>query len=366
MNLREKLLAAAAGTIIVGFMLYGLANSLLIKPARQLDAEYEDMQRTQARLQSENAAGAECGSILAKLYTRTYGGDESDVNAQLSARLDKLIEVSGLSNEQLTSSLVKGATLHGTLKDKDLGRSISLKGKLPNVVNLLYLLSKDSHLHRIDTVAISPLVNDPGKVDLQLKYSTIVMDIPKSSGLAPTTEEVTSRPVESLDAPERARYDVIVARDIMRPYVARPKPPEPVVQHVDKPPEPVVEKPQAPKPPPDSRYRVAGLPTWFGTPAVNVRDNANGEIKTVKIGETLGEGKVVAVDYRLLPKRNDPKVFSDSRVIVDIGGNYWAVDIGDSLADKYMMKSLDLPPELRKGSTTVPAGNSPDGDGKSG
>jgi hypothetical protein len=90
-----------------------------------------------------------------------------------------------------------------------------------------------------------------------------------------------------------------------------------------------------------------GLPSWAGEADVMVKDTQTGEVRAYKPGESLAGGRIVMVDYRPMPRPDNPELLCYSRVIVKIGPDYWAIDLGRSLADKRRLKDDDLPDELR-------------------
>lgn len=73
-------------------------------------------------------------------------------------------------------------------------------------------------------------------------------------------------------------------------------------------------------------------------------------MKTVryKAGDSLAGGLVTMVDYRPMPKPGNEALLSYSRVILKIGTEYWAVERGQTLADKYRLKLEQLPENLPK------------------
>jgi hypothetical protein len=55
---------------------------------------------------------------------------------------------------------------------------------------------------------------------------------------------------------------------------------------------------------------------------------------------------VVCVDYR--PLQAGPFLRSDSRVILKIGNEFWAIERGKTLADKRKLAAGELPEQLAK------------------
>ena len=69
-------------------------------------------------------------------------------------------------------------------------------------------------------------------------------------------------------------------------------------------------------------------------------------MRCLKPGDQLAGGRIVMVDYRLMPRLDKPKLFSQSRAIVKVGRYYWAVDLGQRLSEKRRLETSQLPPEL--------------------
>ena len=67
-----------------------------------------------------------------------------------------------------------------------------------------------------------------------------------------------------------------------------------------------------------------------------------------KPGDTLAGGIIVMIDYRPLPSPGNEVLKSFSRVIVKIGSEYWAIERGRTLAEKYRLTPQQLPAELSK------------------
>lgn len=135
---------------------------------------------------------------------------------------------------------------------------------------------------------------------------------------------------------------MIVVRDVFRPYIQRE-----AAQVAGVAPSRREYVAPAAASSPDDRYRVVGLPSYGTHQKVYVRDSATGETQTYKPGDAFGEGSVVMVDYRRKPFPDKPHILSGSRVIFQVGQDFWAVELGCSLAQKHRMGTEDLPSQLR-------------------
>ena len=137
---------------------------------------------------------------------------------------------------------------------------------------------------------------------------------------------------------QRRSYDGIVSRDLLRPYLKKaPEPPRPATG-------PAVAA-GTPPPGPDS-FRVVSLSEWMGQPEIHVRDLTQQKTLRYRPGDTLAGGRIVCVDYRPMPSAVNELVRSDSRVILKIGSDFWAVERGRTLAEKRKLSDAQLPPQL--------------------
>jgi hypothetical protein len=211
----------------------------------------------------------------------------------------------------------------------EIGWSIQGQGKLADVVNLIFLLQESPYLHRIESVAIST-GESPGQVRVGFRFLTLVMDP------APLVTLSTLEVKFNNESPERRVFDGIVARDLLRPYIKRA-------------PDKGSGSPERPTVPagPGS-LRVVSLTEWMGQPEVHVRDLTNQKTFRYKPGDDLAGGTIVQVDYRPLPMPGHESLTSFSRVIVRIGKEYWAIERGQTLADKYRLDPDQWPSGLSK------------------
>ncbi len=356
MTQRERTLAAVAGVFVLGLAGFATVKKMYLDPLAAVTGQAKGLRNEIAKLEREKASLARRARALGDYARRTLPGTAPEVEEQVRSRLVRLMEQAGLSTDHFSSSPVDGGRLQRRADhaDRFVGRSITIRGNLDHVTNFLYLLESDPLLHRVDYLTLSP---DPrtGKVDLKFQYLTLLLEGRPEGG------EAATQPGGDLDTDARRRYDTIAQRDVFRPYRPRPRetarsdppPPAPSGDGASPPPPP-------PPPPsdPEDALRVVGLTMMVGEPEVSVRHVHTGETRAYKVGQTLGKGEVVMIDYRPRPLYGNPKELSPSRVILRIGGNYWAVEIGETVANKYVMRSADLPPELREKATAA--------DGKSG
>lgn len=342
MNRREKLLAAVTGLFVAAFLAYIVVDQWVLAPAAEYDRQARELTKKIAAFERYNRQKATFQQTLHKLAARSFGNDELQVGNDLVKRLKYLLIRSGLSNETQALSPVTGASLTGVYKE--VGRSGRASGTLGNAIDFLYLLKNEPTLHRLDYVTISPKAG--GRVSLHFKYSTLVLHERKGVRFPTSRPARPAREVD-LQGDPRLQYNVIVARDLFRPYIKRP--PVVVAQRPAPPPRRPTPPPRRPTTPPVSagRFKVVALSTWAGQQEVIVRDVQTGQTRTYKLGSPLASGKIIMIDYRQLPRPDKPLILSPSRVIIQIGQDYWAIELGQSLAHKRRLKAEQLPERLR-------------------
>ncbi len=91
----------------------------------------------------------------------------------------------------------------------------------------------------------------------------------------------------------------------------------------------------APLPPPNPAAQKPG-----GTPAQRTT--------RYKTGDELAGGTIALIDYRRLPSPTQPGLLSDSRVILRIGSDLYAVERGRTLADIRKLDPSEIPDLLTR------------------
>ena len=352
MNPRERILAIVTGVFLSCFVGYILVRQLLLEPAAQLDAEAKKLTQEVDKLDMENRQEGYYRDRLRKLFGRSFGSKERDVGNALAKRLELLLNRSGFDNTNQSLTPVTGAARPGVYRE--IGRSVSVKGTLKDVTNFLYLLKSEPSLRRLDNLVLVP--KQGGQVDLRFKYSTLVLT-PRSLVPTPTTMS-TDTPGADLDSKERKRYDVIAIRDLFRPYMKRPPaPPAPrPIPRVATPRRTVTpNRPVRATTPPvaPGRFKVVGLPQGSQEQKICVLDTQTEQVRSHRLGEPLAKGMAVMVDRRPLPWPDKPFLMSRHRVIVQIGPDFWAIELGQTLSDKRRLKPEELPEEFK--TTQAPA-----------
>lgn len=338
MNQREKILAILVGAGVLVGMVYLIAFQVYITPSRALDARIAELTEKANKLYEENQTESKQTARLKALAARTYDVDELKASELARARLTELLGRAGLANDALSLKPVGGVRVAGAYKE--VGWSIHARGRLANIIDFLYLVGADPRLSRLDMLNITPAAKG-GDVDLQVRYASLILEAPK--GGKPPAAGVEPLPLlpPTLDAPEHKLYQIVSVRDVLRPYLPRPVSPAEGAA--------AVAESSDPPPPdsPDARLRVVGLPTFATRQDVFIRDLSAQTVTSYKPGDELIGGRIVMVDYRSMPLPNKPFISSGSRVILELDNEYWAVELGQSLAERYKMAPDQLPAGLK-------------------
>jgi len=355
---KEFLIAIVVGVLVGGTILYLLVDNLCLKKAADIEDSIAVKQKEIAELEKSVAANGKSRKTIATYAAQTLGTDASKVGSQVQARLTAIIAKVGLTNTSGTGSppldyISPKALPSGQGVGQSLGWKISAKGRLDQVVDFLCYLDAEPYVHKIDRLRLAP--NGPD-VQVDLDFMTLVMvPVKDANSKTVTTMPATTQP--SVDMAERrTSVQVIAARDVLRPYIQRiPPPPDP-----PPPPTPPTDTQPAPTPPvppptppveqnPDGRMRIADLTIYGGLEEVAVYDTATANrVERKKVGDKLAGGTIVMIDRRPLPRRDNPNLTSPGRVIVLIGEEYFAIEVGTVLTWKYPLSAELLPAALKK------------------
>lgn len=384
MNNREKILTwVTMGLLAVG-MSYVVFYKAIVEPIGDKRTQKANVIRQTQDLNVKISSEPIHLRSLRKAKARTFGSDESKAMAAARTFLVKVVALAKLEPDRAQMSPLKGARITG---GREVGWLVTVEGQISRLVDLLYLLQEDRHIHQVKNVVWSVLSKND-ELKLKFTYMTLLLeDIPEDTPLIATSqlkditdansnifkklemtteqeliswktvqnvlaqaEEVQMAEYAKLELPslrstERAPYELIASRDIFRPYIKRPPPPPP-------PPPKVVEKKDPPPTPPRvdplRNLRLVGLATWEGEPEVSVLNVKENEIRTYKVGEDFIGGELMLVDYRMVTHPDDPLIKSPSRLIVRIKDQYWAVEIGQYLSQKRILKKTQWPVSLQK------------------
>jgi hypothetical protein len=332
MNAREKILAVLVGGIVVvcaaGFGL----RAIWMKPLKELDRKTSALREKLDKVRAERRAYFAAEDGVKRFAQRAFSDEIDQASAKSGEMLTKTILQSGLPESEFSRLPVGPRKLAGA---NEIGWSVQGEGKLQRVIDFLFLLQESPFLHRVDGLVVSP-GETPGYVRVRFRYLTLVMNP------APIVDPIDLKPKYTLESPERIIYNTIITRDILRPYVKRQAVPKP-----GSPTQPGTAPTPGVAPGPES-FRVVSLSEWLGEPEIHVRDMTNQRTLRYRPGDSLAGGSVVMVDYRRMPMPGTIGLESYSRVIVKIGADFWAIEHGKTLAEKYKLPPNDWPEQLAK------------------
>jgi hypothetical protein len=329
MNQREKILASAIGSI-VGVLVIGFGvRAAILKPLNDIDKRIKASKEKFDKITNEKRQFFSTEDHVKQVALKTFGDTIDQASATSGEILTKRILESGLEESEFTRTPASPRKLKGA---NEIGWIVQGEGPLTNIVNLLFLLENSPYLHRVENVSVTT-GDGVGRVKTRFRFLTLVLDP------APEAQRKALADKFALESPERHAYDDLVARDILRPYIKRPEPPKPVTAPGN------TGGTQPPGAPGPESFKVVSLSEWEGQPEVHILDTAAQKTRRYKPGDQLAGGTIVCVDYREMPMP-DSFALSESRVILRVGADFWAIERGKTLADKHKLDPEQLPGEL--------------------
>lgn len=330
MNAREKRLAVAVGVVASAILAVVAGRAVFVKPLRVLDGRIVAARGRLERIHGERRAYFAAEDRMKSYGERTFADAVDLASARSGEVLTRILLQSGLNEDDFTRLPVGPRKLRGA---SEIGWNVQGDGPLAKVVNLVFLLEASKYLHRIEGLTLSAGDN-PGEVRVRFRYLTLVLEP------APDVRFVNHPPEFSLDSPQRRIHDSLVARDLLRPYLRR----APVAPAA--PPVAPGTAPAAPAVPGPEMYRIVSLSEWMGQPEVHVRELATEKTVRYRPGDVLAGGRIVCIDYRSRSLPGGGPLRSDSRVILKIDSEYWAIERGKTLADRRRLQPEELPASL--------------------
>ena len=336
MQKREKLLLLATG-LIAALFVGGLSwQRYVTEPLADLDRQTTARLGELDELEELEREAAWAAGRLRELASRTYGGDVGRGQARLAGHVAGLMREVGLEPGRFTIRPMQPRRLRG---GQEIGLTLNGEGPLERVVDLLHLLEAEPVLGGVEDLTVRR-GGEAGEVNVRLRYVSVVLE-----GVS-VDARVALGEVEAARS-GRVAYAGITERDLLRPYVPRPPEPEPEPEPRRAEPEP---EPEPDPPPGPETYRVVSLTQWGGEPEVHVWDTNEERTLVYGVGEELAggvEGVIVMVDYRAMPLPGHPGLESYSRVIIEGEDGYWAIESGQTLAQKHRLSEEQLPSALR-------------------
>lgn len=334
MNTREKSLLLALGTLVSVFGVgFGL-RALITKPLREIDQKIATAKSKLQKIQNDRRAYFDAEDRMKAYALRTFADSVDQASGLSGEMLTRQILRSGLQESDFTRLPVGPRKLRGA---SEIGWSVQGDGPLADVLDLLFLLQESPYVSRLENLSFST-GEAPGLVKVRFRYLTLVFEP------APEVQRKELTPPYTLESPQRLVYNGIVTRDLLRPYIKRVAPPPPSTSGQASTGASPAVRPGTP-PGPES-FKIVSLSEWMGQPEVHVRDLTQQKTQRYRPGDALAGGTVVCVDYR--PLQAGPFLRSDSRVILKIGNEFWAIERGKTLADKRKLAPTELPEQLAK------------------
>jgi hypothetical protein len=337
MNRREKILASCIGGLLGVFVLGFGVRAIIVKPLQEIDKRSAALRGKLDKAAGERRAYFDAEDRMKAFTLRSFADTPDQASAKSGELLTKLILKSGLPEDEFSRLPLSPRKLRGA---QEIGWNVQGDGGLADVIDLIFSLQSAPYLQRIEGLTVGH-GEAPGLVRVRFRYLTLVMDP------APDVQRKELVAKYTLESPERHIFDGIVSRDVLRPYIKRPPPPPPPVVPGTAPGSGIAATKPGAIPGPET-FRIVSLSEWMGQPEIHVRDLTYQKTQRYKPGDQLAGGTIVCVDYRQLPMPGNELLRSDSRVIVKVGGDYFAIERGKTLADKRKLTLSQLPSELAK------------------
>lgn len=338
MTRREKLLAAAVGGILAVVAGGFGVRTFMVKPLKEMDRKTAALRGKLDKVKAERRAYFADEERMKAVAQRMFSDDLDQASARSGETLTRQILQSGLQESDFTRLPVGPRKLKGA---SEIGWNVQGDGPLSDVIDLLFLLRASPHVNRLESISLSA-GDAAGMVRVRFRYLTLVLNP------APMADPIDLAPKFTLESNERRAYDGLVARDILRPYIRRPLPPQPSSG-------PGGTSPPGTPPGPEA-FKIVSLSEWQGQPEIHVLDQTSQRTYRYKPGDALAGGIIVMVDYRPIPMPGREIVQSESRVILRLGQEFWAIERGRTLADKRKLAPNQLPQELAAKSAAKSAG----------
>lgn len=346
MTPRERKLAITAGLAVGAVALYFTVHQFLLVPTAELENQIRNLHNKTYTFHKQIRKADTDRKIIRHAIRHSFDRQDERAAENARAMLHRMFKTAKLDGS-LRLTPINGKRIANAYTER--GWNIQASGPLDQLIDFLYLIEQDPHLHCIDQLTITPRLAD-GTARLNARYMTLIPAAidPKTESLTPATQPAPSR--ATLTAGPRQQYDLIDRRDLFRPYIKRKPKPKPVntttLRHVRP-------APDTPPPPRSDRFILVGLPTWAGQPEAILRDPLDNSTRTLHIGDSLLGGTITAIQYTQRPHPNKPGMLSGSRLVIRIQGRDMAVELGDALnqLDLLQPNTSHLQPH------TLPAGD---------
>ncbi len=382
MTPREKRLSIAAGAVVGLVGLYGLVYLLVLAPLRRLEMRERAVVGQVRKLARENRQREEIHERIRQIASRCFGlaSQATAVEGDVMQFLSDIEDRSELDVRKLDPTPAESQP--GVYEG--MGFSVTASGSLDQVVNYLFLLDQQKFLYRIDRLSLQPDW-ETDRVEMSLRYATILPvqpEYPKTvkkhdppvivAGKYETGSLIGSLSAAGPDGSDRTRYTALSLRNPLLRYRKRPvrvaRQPDPRPRPRPRP------QPNPPRPAPQparAEYKLTSLTRINGEPKIRIENLRTGLSKLYKVGDAFDGGTIARADYRDMPRPDNPKLISSSRIILRKGPDYWAVERGQTFSQKRLLRQDQLPEDMQpnpqsSGTGDEPAGSPEDGPGVQG
>jgi len=282
--------------------------------------------------------------------TRLFFGDESKKDLSLANN----VKIKGTKQTDNQLSIYTKSSHPFKTGDKvilqnltpsPLNKTAKIKRESPSKFSLLLDDETGAHAsatislvipQRVENITLLP-VDGAAEVRVDFQLLSLVVGPTKYARQGPIKSRTV--PADTLKSNDRGLFASITQRAFFLPYQKKETPPP-----TPPPPTP----PSTPPPPGPETYKIVSLSEWQGQPEIMILDFNRNKTTSYKLGDELAGGEIVMIDYRKMPFPKKPALLSQSRVILSIGEEYWAIERGNTLADKHKLAPQQLPKHLAK------------------
>ena len=330
----KTLLLSIIGLIAITVVIKNAIIPSIIDPVKKLEQASANRKKQINTLNKLKRTADQHSKRLAKLSTLGFANSSAEAIAKMGEHITQVIKQCKLNETEFSRrpfeprAIVKNGP-------KPIGYTVSGIGSVKKITDLLFLLQNDPHIQGVENISLSPI---SGSTNVRVNFQFISLVIGTKYGKFKGTNSPPIKPKIKSEA--RDLYTGITKRALFLPYEKKPPlPPTPSKK-------PIASNP--PPPPGPESYKVVSLSQWKGKQEVMVYNSNKNETKSYKLGDTLAGGIIVMIDYRQMPFPKKPELFSQSRVIISIETDYWAIERGNTMADIYQLKPEQLPEKLIK------------------
>jgi len=293
METRQKLLYGVLAVIVLYFAGEWGKKTFLDEPFDIQDKRTEKLEKDLMKAKKTFNRAKKTSQDIAKWEARSLPRDPNKARTLYQEWLVDLVEKVGLNSPSFDSGTPsqRGGIYHS------LSFSIRGQGSLQQLTNFLYEFYSADHLHRIQSIAITPL-RSAGLLDLSISIEALALANSAQTDRLSTgiREEFAEKTIEDFAVIYRRNVFGIGAGDIAAEATV-----------------------------------LTGTPAGAGQPEAWFQLGTDGSVAKLKVGETLQVGQFTGIVAEI----------DGSDVILEAGGERWLISIGERLN-----QASALPPEF--------------------